>query len=172
LLGAPLALAGAVGLALTHPAAADGRHTQGVHLLLAATALGSVLAALSKRMVLSYHPVCVTTLTTGLMCPCFLLGALLWGHPGQIASAPPVTDAILLGSGAYGLLIGGALYYFCLQKYGMVLTTFTNLAIPVFTGLFGYLIFREGLSGPEIASAGVLLGGCYLVVSARKSGAA
>jgi drug/metabolite transporter (DMT)-like permease len=165
--GAPLALAGAVGLALSQPPAAESGYAVGAYFLLAATILSSGMTALSKRMVMSYHPVCVTTLVNGLMCPGFLVGALLWGHLEKIAQVAPITVGILLGSGAYGLLIGGALYYFCLKKYGMVLTTFTNLATPVFTGLFGYLLFREGMTGAELVCAAALLGGCYLVMAGR-----
>ncbi len=165
LLGAPLALFGAAGLALSGGTGEDVAYSQGAFLLLGATLLSSGLILVSKRMVLSFHPVCVTTLNTSVMCPLFLIGAWLWGDPGQVGRVSSVTLSILLLSGAYGLLVGGALFYFCLQRYGMILTTFTNLAAPVFTGLFGYLLFREALTPPEIASGVVLLAGCYLVVA-------
>lgn len=169
LVGAPLALLGAVGLALSHRGSAETGQSGGIYYLLIATVMGSGLTAMSKRMVLSFHPVCTTTLTTSLMCPFFLLGALLWGDVSKVGQAPPVTVAILLGSGAYGLLIGGAFFYLCLQKYGMVLTTFTNLAAPVFTGVLGYLVFAERLSTLEIGCGAALLVGCYLVVAGRNN---
>lgn len=171
LLGAPLALLGAAGLALSGGSGEEVAYSQGAFLLLASTLLNSGLILVSKRMVLSFHPVCVTTLNTTVMCPLFLLGAWLWGDPGQVGRVSSLTLTILLLSGAYGLLIGGALFYFCLYRYGMILTTFTTLAAPVFTGLFGYLLFREALTREEIASAVVLLTGCYLVIAGRDRGA-
>jgi drug/metabolite transporter (DMT)-like permease len=168
LVGAPLALVGAVGLALARRSPEALAYTQGVYLLLAGTVLGTGLTLLSKRMVMSFHPVCITTLNTTLMCPLFFLGAYLWGNPGEaLAQASPQTLAILFGSGAYGMLVGGGFYYICLQRYGAVRTTFTNLAAPVFTGAVGYLLFREGMSPAEIVSAALLLAGAYLVIAGK-----
>ena len=169
LVGAPLALLGAAGLAVTRRSPEEVSYAQGVYLLLGSTLLGCGLALLSKRMVQSYHPVCVTTLNTTLMCPMFFLGAHLWGDLGKIAQVPTLTVVILYVSGAYGLLIGGGLFYFCLKKYGVVRTTFTNLAAPVFTGVLGYLLFRESMGVVEMAAAVLLLCGSYLVIAGKRA---
>ena len=169
--GAPLALAGAVLLALGKPGT-DGHYASGVHYLLGATLVAAGLVLVSKRMVLHYHPVCVTTFSTSLMSVGFLAGALLWGHPEKVLQVPPVTVGILLFSGAYGLMIGGALYYVALKRCGMVLTSFTSLATPVFSGVLGYLLFRESLTPREMLAAAVLLVGCTLVVTGKTRGEA
>jgi drug/metabolite transporter (DMT)-like permease len=140
-------------------------------MVIVATLLGAGVVQLSKRMVLSFHSLSVITLTAVLACPVFLVGALLWGHPEQMWRGPAAPAVIMLVSGAYGLMIGGALYYFCLHKFGMVLTLIAGLAAPVFTGIWGYLLFRETMSPREMAAAAVLLLGCYLVVGGKRESA-
>lgn len=161
-LGAPLGLAGAVGLAIVGGSGEWG-YSAGVGYLLASTVIGAGLGLLSKRMVLSHHPVCVSALITTLMCPLFLVGALIWGNPGVVKEASAVSLLILFASGAYGLVVGSALYYVCLQRSGLVVTRFGELAMPVFTALGGYLIFQETLTPGQVACGALLLAGCALV---------
>jgi len=68
---------------------------------------------------------------------------------------------------ASGLLLGVGLYYVTLRRLGVVTLTFGGLAAPAFTALFGYLLFRERLTPPQLAAAAVLLAGCLLVVAAK-----
>jgi len=160
--GAPLSLAGAAGLAVVRESP-DWQYSAGVGYLLLSTVIGAGLGLLSKRMVLSHHPVCVAALTTALMCPFFLLGALLWGNLGAVQQASPMTLLILFGSGAYGLVIGSGLYYVCLRRSGLIATRFAELAMPVFTALGGYLIFREALTFGQVGCGILLLAGSALV---------
>ena len=161
-LGAPLGLAGAVGLAVVH-GSGEWQYAAGVGYLLASTAISAGLGLLSKRMVLSHHPVCASALITTLMCPLFLIGALVWGNPGAVKQASAMPLLILFASGAYGMVVGSALYYVCLQRSGLVVTRFGELAMPLVTALGGYLIFREALTPGQIGFGALLLAGCALV---------
>jgi drug/metabolite transporter (DMT)-like permease len=165
--GAALALSGAVGLAFTHD---GGKLTSGggLYYLLGAALLGTGLTLLAKRLVVAFHPVCVVASTTMLTVPLFLLGGLLWGRLGAVGEASPVTIAVLLLSGVWGMVMGGAVFFLSMREFGVIVTRFMELSMPVFTGVLGYLLFRESLTGPQMVFAGALLVGCALVVVSRR----
>lgn len=76
---------------------------------------------------------------------------------------------MLFGSGAYGLLIGGALYMVIVKQAGIVIARFADLAMPVFTGIFGMILFHEMLGPAQMAFGAALLLGCGLILFQRGS---
>lgn len=169
LIGAPLALAGALGLALGGGSGAV-EYTAGARMLLVAVLIGAGISQLSKRLVLSFNPLCIAALSTTLQAVAFGVVMVGWGNPEQVLSAPGWVVTVMLLSGVYGLLVGGALYYYCMGAFGLTRTVMTGLASPVFTGALGYLWLREGMHVGEGIAAAVVLVGCYLVIGGKETG--
>lgn len=161
--GACLAIGSTLGLALAQGGASID-YTLGVIFAILATIIGVLTGLLTKRLVITANPICVSGLSTGLSALLFLAAALVWGDLGTVFSAPAVNNLILFGSGVYGLLIGGGLYMVIIKRSGLVVARFADLATPVFTGLFGLVLFGETLSPVQLALGAVLLVGCALIL--------
>lgn len=125
-------------------------------------------AVFTKRMVLAFHPLCLGAVNGALMAAYFGVGTLLWGDLASVTAAPPPVVGLLLFSGVYGLLVGGGLYLANMKRFGMVVTRLAELSTPVFTGLFGFLVFGEGLQPAQVALGVVLIAGCALILSSNR----
>lgn len=168
--GAVLATGATIGLALGQ-GNLSLEYSTGVIFAFASTLVGVAMGLMLKRLAVAADPLCVSGLTTGLTAAVFVLAALVWGNPASILAAPALADAVLFGSGVYGLLIGGALYTTLIKRSGLVIARFADLAMPVFTGLFGFLLFGETLTPFQLACGGLLLLGCALILLKRGSAA-
>jgi drug/metabolite transporter (DMT)-like permease len=167
-IGAGMSFAAAAALALSNGAKGQS-DAVGTLCLIGSTLIIAFSAIFTKRMVIAFHPLCLGGVNGALMAFYFGIGMLFWGDLGQMATAPPATNALLIFSGVYGLLIGSGLYLANMKRYGMVVTRLAELATPVFTGLFGFLFFGEQLTPPQIMFGGVLIAGCMLILLSRKS---
>jgi len=169
-LGALLAVGATIGLALGQ-GDLTLEYSTGVLYTFAGTAIGVAMGLLVKRLVITSDPLCVSGLVTGFSAALFVAAALVWGDLGSVLRAPPLTILVLFGSGAYGLLLGGALYTALIKRAGLVIARFADLAMPVFTGLFGLLLFGETLTPLQLAFGALLLLGCGLILLKRGSAA-
>ncbi len=167
-IGSVLALGATIGLTLSQQDSTV-EYSTGVVYMLLATLIGVLSILLTKRLVITSDPLCVSSLNTGISSVLFFVAALVWGDLSSVATAPPVNTLILFGSGAYGLLIGGALYMVIVRQAGIVIARFADLAMPVFTGLFGMILFQETLSPAQMAFGAALLLGCGLILFQRGS---
>jgi drug/metabolite transporter (DMT)-like permease len=141
----------------------------GTLFLIGSTLIIALSALFTKRMVIAFHPLCLGGVNGMLMAIYFGIAMLFWGNLGAMATAPPATNALLIFSGIYGLLIGSGLYLTNMKRYGMVVTRLAELATPVFTGLFGFLFFGEQLTPAQVVFGAVLIAGCMLILLSRKS---
>ena len=169
-LGALLAVGATVGLALGQ-GDLTLEYSTGVLFTFAGTVIGVAMGLLIKRLVITSDPLCVSGMVTTFSAVLFVAATLVWGDSGSILSAPPLTILVLFGSGAYGLLIGGAVYTLIIKRSGLVIARFADLAMPVFTGLFGLVLFDERLTPLQVIFGAVLLVGCSLVLTRRGSAA-
>ena len=166
--GSVLAIAATLGLTLAQRGG-NIEYSTGVLYMLAATLIGVLGSLLTKQLVITSDPICVSGLSTAISSVLFFIAALLWGNLGSVASAPFLNNLVLFGSGAYGLLLGNGLYTVIIKRAGIVVVRFADLAMPVFTGIFGMILFREVLSPAQVGFGVVLLAGCGLILLKRGS---
>ena len=164
--GAGLSISAAAALALSN-GLQGGQDAIGTLCLVGSALIQASAAVFTKRMVLAFHPLCLAAVNGVLMATYFGIETLLWGNLAAVPAAPPSVVALLLFSGVYGLLIGGGLYLANMKRFGMVVTRLAELSTPVFTGLFGYLVFGERLQPAQVALGLVLIAGCALILSSN-----
>jgi drug/metabolite transporter (DMT)-like permease len=162
ILGSVLALGGTVGLAL-YGADLTPEFSVGIVYLVIARLVMAGSSVVTKRVADTVEPFCASGLTSALASALFFVGAAFSGGLSAPLEATAVANAVLFGSGVYGLLVGGLLLFTVVREAGMVTTRVAELGIPVFTGLLGYLLFDETLTGAQLAFAALLLAGCLLV---------
>lgn len=167
-LGAGMAFTAAAALALSN-GAKGASDALGTLFLIGSTLILAFSAIFTKRMVIAFHPLALGGVNGLMMAGYFGVAALLWGNVGAMAAAPPATNALLIFSGVYGLLIGSSLYLANMKRWGMVVTRLAELATPVFTGLFGFLFFGEHLSPAQAGFGALLIAGCMLILLSRRT---
>lgn len=166
LLGSALALGGTVGITLGGGEVSVS-YSLGVVYLLLSTLVGALGALLTKRLVIASEPFVVSGLSTLFSSLVFLALSIASGGIASVGQAPPISNLVLFGSGIYGLLLGGGVYMLIIRRSGLIAARFADLALPAFTGLFGFLIFREVLTPLQTAFGVVLMAGCVLILSKR-----
>lgn len=165
--GGALAIAGTLGLAFSR-ADQDLGYSVGVLFLIGSTLMNVLFFVLTKRLVRASQPICVGAILTGMQCVIYLFVGLLWGDLAKVCGVPVHTDVILALSGTYGILFGVALGFFFIREYGVIFSNFASLVIPVFTGVQGYLWFRERLTGAQLACSALLMFGSYLILRRKR----
>ena len=90
--------------------------------------------------------------------PVLLSGPHVTGSPGIIKWL------VLVGSGLLGIAGGQGLYYYLLPRLGIITASSVQLLVPLFTGIFSFLLFGERLTLLQLAGAIILLGGCRVVL--------
>jgi drug/metabolite transporter (DMT)-like permease len=167
-IGAGMSFAAATALALSN-GAKGASDALGTLFLIGSTLILALSAIFTKRMVIAFHPLALSSVNGLLMAGYFGIAMLFWGNLGLMATAPPATNALLIFSGVYGLLIGSGLYMANMKRWGMVVTRLAELASPVFTGLFGFLFFGEHLAPAQVAFGALLIAGCMLILLSRRT---
>lgn len=167
-IGAGMSFVAAAALALSN-GAKGASDALGTLFLIGSTLIIALSAVFTKRMVIAFHPLCLGGVNGALMALFFGIGTLFWGNLGLMATAPPATNALLIFSGVYGLLIGSGLYLANMKRWGMVVTRLAELATPVFTGLFGFLFFGEQLTPAQVGFGALLIAGCMVILLSRKT---
>lgn len=167
-IGAGMAFAAAAALALSN-GAKGASDALGTLFLIGSTLILALSAIFTKRMVIAFHPLALGGVNGMMMAVYFGIAALFWGNVGLMATAPPATNALLIFSGVYGLLIGSGLYLSNMKRWGMVVTRLAELASPVFTGLFGFVFFGEHLAPAQVAFGAVLIAGCMVILISRRT---
>ena len=166
-IGAVIALTAAAALALS-----NGNHSaeysDGTLYLVIAALLGVGVSLLSKRLMITFHPVCYGAIVNLMMATLLFFCSLQWGDLGKVASLPLSTNVILFGSGIYGQVAGTLAFLYAIKRFGVVVTRLAELSAPVFVGLFGFLAFGELLQLHQVVLGAVLIFGCYLILGKRE----
>jgi drug/metabolite transporter (DMT)-like permease len=167
LVGSGLALASTIGLTLANGLTVE--YSQGLLYLLLATIIGAVTSLFTKRLLIAADPFCVSGITGLFVAIFFVGGSILTGGVNALATTPVINTVVLIGSGVYGLIIGSGIYMVIIRRIGLIPTRFADLAMPVFTGIFGYLFFGELLTPVQMLCGACLIAGCVLILSKRAS---
>jgi len=164
IIGSLLAICGIIGITLSK-SNLTVEYSFGTIYLVMAVIVSSFVPIFVKKLLVSSHPVCVAGLNSGFMCLYFLFFSLLFGDLVKIMKVDLLTSIILLVSGAYGLFFGACLAFINIKKFGIIITKSAELLIPIFTGIFGYIFFKEYLTLPQILFAGSLIIGCFIILN-------
>ncbi len=161
--GSALALGGAVAVALSEQDGGFG-YSLGVLLLVGYMVFWSTQALVAKRALARTHPLVASALLVVLSAVIFLAISAATGGIGAIARAPALVDGVLFASGVVGLILGAGVYLIVIEQSGVVVSRFAELAAPVLIGVYEYVLFRDTLSGLQMAFGALVLVGCLLVV--------
>ena len=167
LIGSGLALVSTLGLTLANGLTVE--YSQGLVYLLLATIIGAVTSLFTKRLLIAADPFCVSGISGLFVAVFFVAGSVLTGGANALATTPLINIVVLLGSGVYGMIIGSGVYMVIIRRIGLVPTRFADLTMPVFTGVFGYLVFGEILTPVQMLFGICLIAGCVLILSKRAS---
>lgn len=162
-LGAALAIGGTLGTALSR-GDLTVEYSLGIVYLIIASLLIIVALLMIKNFTKQINPICLGSLSSGLMCIFFFIEAFIWGDVTKIARVSSFTNFLLVFSGVQGLLSGIGLGYLCINIYGIIVSNFAMIAMPVIAWIFGYIFFKETLNPMQIFFALVLTSGCYLIL--------
>ena len=94
----------------------------------------------------------------------FLTPSVLLSGPHVTGSPGIIKWLVLVGSGLLGIAGGQGLYYYLLPRLGIITASSVQLLVPLFTGIFSFLLFGERLTLLQLAGAIILLGGCRVVL--------
>jgi len=166
-IGAAIALIAAIALALSN-GGQSAEYSEGTLYLVIAALLTVGVSLLSKRLMISFHPVCYGAIVNLMMATMLFFCSLVWSNLGKIASLSFGTNLILFGSGVYGQVAGTLAFLYAIKRFGVVVTRLAELSAPVFVGLFGYLAFGESLQPIQLALGAILIFGCYLILAKRQ----
>lgn len=166
--GLLLALLGTAGLTFWSSTGGSSE-ALGVLCLVGSAVVGAVFSLLTKRLLVTADPLCMGALNTSVVGVFMIVEALLWGDLGAVRQVAPIVNVTLILSGMYGLFIGVGLQFVNIGRFGLVVTRVSELAMPAFTALFAFLLFRERMAPLQIAFAVLLLGGCFLVLTGPAS---
>jgi drug/metabolite transporter (DMT)-like permease len=152
------------------------RFLTGAGLVLLGSAMWVVFAYLSKwlvkghgaMVVFSFSSVFAVVLLLAVAVAEQLVGDAATGF-GHIAEVRWPFVLLLLGSGVLNVGVAQSLFQRSILYLGVSLTRGMELAIPLLTALFSYLVFRERLTAPQWACGIVVLGSVgYLTVLGRR----
>jgi len=104
-----------------------------------------------------------------ILCLIFPLGFLFSIPVGAVdvaAGLPPFNPLILLFPLASGvaMALGNVAQFRAIQSKGLLVTAAFQLSMPFMTGALGFLLFGELLTLTQIAFAGILIAGSYLII--------
>jgi drug/metabolite transporter (DMT)-like permease len=162
--GAVMALIGTFGLIFAG-SRVSFTFSIGTLFLLLSAVFGTAATVYGKHAVMTANAFCVSALSGLCMTVLFLTGGLLRGTLGEVARVPAITNIIMCFSGVYGVFFGMGLYFVLIKRVGVIIFKFIDITQPVFTGIYGYLIFHETLTLPQGILAILLLCGCGLILS-------
>lgn len=168
-LGTLLSLGGAIGIALCQGSIFSASGI-GIVLLLFSVITWVVVGLLVKRLGATTPALVVAGISTLEIAVVFIATSFLWGNPGIVLSQSAFTNSVLVLSGVVGVLIGTGLAFTVAQSLGVIVYQFTTLVVPVLTGIFGYFLFRERLTLPQLGFGALLIIGCAIVVRFTEQG--
>ena len=94
----------------------------------------------------------------------FLTPAVFLSGPNVVGSPGFFKWTVLVGSGLLGIAGGQALYYYLLPHLGIITASSVQLLVPLFTGIFSFLIFGERITALQLTGGLLLLAGCRIVL--------
>jgi len=165
--GSIFAIFGVIGLNLSKGIAIP-EYSLGIYYLTVAEILAGGSSLLRKRLVITTSsPVCLSSLITVFASMFFFIGALFFGDLRKIVRVSFFTNVILFGSGVYSLMIGAGLSLVYIKKFGLSKVNLIRLSLPVFTGMFAYLLLKESLSVLQVFFATILVAGCLVAIKKK-----
>jgi drug/metabolite transporter (DMT)-like permease len=100
----------------------------------------------------------------------FLILSVARGNLGAIATMPPLAVLLVFLSGVGCIAIAQVLYARAIQQLGVAVCNTVILSSPIVAALASRIIFDERLTGRQVISALVLLGGAAAAIQARNRG--
>ena len=94
----------------------------------------------------------------------FIPHVILFGNILDIVKSSFTVNLILVISGILGVGLGNWMNYIAIKELGAVIPAILRLLIPLFTGIFSYIILNEVLTLNEIVFGTFLLFGCGIVM--------
>ena len=147
---------------------ADSSAGKGVLYILAGSLCWAFFGVLVKLWLPDAPSSVISSLVFTLVIPFFLAGMLLSGSPGVLqANTPASAWLLLIISGIIGIGIAYPLYYKSIKVLGVTFTSSMGLMTPVIAAGISFFILSESLQAVQIAGAGILLAGCYLIIRIR-----
>jgi drug/metabolite transporter (DMT)-like permease len=166
--GASLMLAGTVGLAILRPDLRNAEVNAAVLLIVFAAMMWATYSVAVKK----YTEDIGSTVAFGVVgvYSTLILAVLMWifGDVSQWQRAPWHVNAILIASGMLCIGLGHTLYFYAIRQLGVTVCASMLLATPLGTLALSRLIFGEKLTGGQLFSAAVLLGGAALTILVRE----
>jgi len=146
----------------------------GTALLLASSFGWGIYAQVVKRTMRRGGPLVAFTVTCAWATLLLVPPAVAEGKFGAIGRVNAWGFAIIVASGALCVASTQALYFWSVRRIGLAYTTQVDVAGPVVTVLFSFLIFGERLTAGQLAFGALLLASVFLLVrqASGRSGAA
>jgi drug/metabolite transporter (DMT)-like permease len=139
----------------------------GVLVVVGSAASWALLGALLRKWLPGVPPLLSLASVFTVVTPLFVATYAI-AHPGfPIPRAPPLHWVLLVGSGLLAIALGHSLFYRAVPVLGVSVSTSINLLTPFLASVVSFLAFGETLTALQLAGAGVLIGGSYLVIRTR-----
>ncbi len=167
LLGALLALVGVVGFILAGNVELSGTVVGYTIVLLTAGAWASY-TVVSKAAIRGIHPVVAFSFVSTGVFVFFLVSTPFFGRPAQVVEVPLGVPVALVVSGVIGIALAHLFYYTALSGLSAAVCGTATLIVPVLTGVWSFIIYKEKLTPLQLLFGLVLLAGAALAVSRRR----
>jgi len=110
------------------------------------------------------EPLPLTAIVFSIASIIFLPTTLFLGEIDKVIKVTLSIDLLLIGSGILCVGIGNFINYIAIKELGAATTSSLQLMIPLFTGIFSYIVIGETLSQGELLFGGLLLLGCGIII--------
>lgn len=162
-----LALAGMTVIILSGSGLGGAEANLGILFVILGALSWSIFTVMTKHWIPSVPPSLSTAVIFSLDAVLFALVILFFEGGTAFPQAPPHIWGILTLSGLFGIGGGYTFYFSAIPGAGVTVASAINLLIPLFTGLFSFIILGELLLPLQAAAGAMLIFGCYLIIRAR-----
>jgi len=165
--GLAAATVGAVGIVLADPNRTQEVYFLGAVFTVVSTAFWALYSVAMKRLMRDTHPVSAFG-AASVWLTFFFLVLMLWlGEPLQIIRVPVWVVVLVIASGVACIGLGHTLFFYAIRTMGVAIPSVVQLATPLTTPLFRFLLVGETLTAVQIVWGGVLMVGAAATLRAR-----